>query len=131
MSAVADSVGGGSSYGAVAQAGAAAKVGVCRVDARVDDVGICARAGSAVVDVARRASSGLVGNGTQSPRGCARLSGEGVEAPDLVSLDGSDLRKCQTSFLPRPLLRLARVKSTLTASLALISSMVASSKAPE
>ena len=33
-----------------------------------------------------------MGDGPQSPRWSAGLSGQGVEAPDLVSLDGSDLR---------------------------------------
>lgn len=94
MCAVANSIGGRASDGAVAQAGPATKVGVGGVDAGVNDVGIGARAGGAVVDVAGRAGPGLVGDGSQSPRRSVRLGRQGVEAPDLVSLDGSDLRTC-------------------------------------
>lgn len=94
VGAVADCVRGGPGDGTVAQAGAATEVGVGRVDAGVDDVGVGSRAGSAVVDVAARASTSLVGDGSQSPRRSTRLGGQGVEAPDLVSLDGSDLRTC-------------------------------------
>lgn len=98
MGAVADGIGGGPSDGTVAQAGAATEVGVGRVDSGVDDVGVGSRAGSAVVDVAARASTSLVGDGSQSPRRSTRLGGQGVEAPDLVSLDGGDLRTCQVRF---------------------------------
>lgn len=52
VGAMADGVGGVASDGTVAQAGAATKVGVGGVDAGVDDVGIGASAGGAVVDVA-------------------------------------------------------------------------------
>lgn len=94
MGAVANGIGGRASDGTVAQAGAATKVGVGRVDAGVDDVGIGARAGRAVVDVAGRTSPGLVRDGSQTPRWNTTLSSQGVEAPDLISLDGSDLRTC-------------------------------------
>jgi L-asparaginase II len=82
--------------GVVRKAGAALELPVVNIDTAVNDVGIRARAGAAVVDVVG-ALLALVGNASQTPRS-ALLGGQSIEVVDLVFLDKGNLGASQLSF---------------------------------